>query len=63
MTYCFVRSNSLDKMDRNYAEDQANEVEALESIYCDDIDGEVCVNNISIQFQKGWKKQSIHYIF
>lgn len=27
------------KMERNYAEDQANEVEALESIYCDDIEG------------------------
>lgn len=26
-------------MERNYAEDQANEVEALESIYCDDIEG------------------------
>lgn len=25
-------------MERNYAEDQANEVEALESIYCDDIE-------------------------
>lgn len=26
-------------MERNYAEDQANEVEALESIYCNDIEG------------------------
>lgn len=26
-------------MERNYGEDQANEVEALESIYCDDIEG------------------------
>lgn len=26
-------------MERNYKEDQANEVEALESIYCDDIEG------------------------
>lgn len=26
-------------MERNFAEDQANEVEALESIYCDDIEG------------------------
>lgn len=29
-------------MERNYAEDQANEVEALESIYCDDIEGTNC---------------------
>lgn len=27
-------------MERNYAEDQNNEIEALESIYCDDIEGE-----------------------
>lgn len=26
-------------MERNYKEDQANEIEALESIYCDDIQG------------------------
>lgn len=26
-------------MERNYVEDQSNEVEALESIYCDDIEG------------------------
>lgn len=26
-------------MDRNYKEDQTNEVEALESIYCNDIEG------------------------
>lgn len=28
-------------MERNYAEDQANEIEALESIYCNDIEGEM----------------------
>lgn len=27
-------------MERNYKEDQANEIEALESIYCDDIESE-----------------------
>lgn len=32
-------------MERNYAEDQANEVEALESIYCDDIEGKQNLNN------------------
>lgn len=26
-------------MERNYKEDQNNEIEALESIYCDDIEG------------------------
>lgn len=26
-------------MERNYKEDQANEVEALESIYCNDYEG------------------------
>lgn len=26
-------------MERNHKEDQANEMEALESIYCDDIEG------------------------
>lgn len=31
-------------MERNYAEDQANEVEALESIYCDDIEGKIQIN-------------------
>lgn len=31
-------------MERNFAEDQANEVEALESIYCDDIEGKKIPN-------------------
>lgn len=40
-------------MERNYAEDQANEVEALESIYCNDIEGEVsyqllCFVNLNV---------------
>lgn len=45
-------------MDRNYKDDQINEVEALESIYCDDIEGIHIYNflnsiyHISFQFSK-----------
>lgn len=39
-------------MDRNYVEDQTNEIEALESIYCDDIEGIFCfvVSNQYVKF-------------
>lgn len=37
-------------MERNYAEDQANEVEALESIYCSDIEGKNCRETLNFEF-------------
>lgn len=39
--HCLSGRRFFNKMERNYVEDQANEIEALESIYCDDIEGNV----------------------
>lgn len=41
-----IKISTKQKMERNYAEDQANEVEALESIYCDDIEGKLHISSI-----------------
>lgn len=52
-------------MERNYGEDQANEVEALESIYCDDIEGKVCKrsHSLSIDYYRSidYYYQYYHY--
>lgn len=45
----FIFLLTANAMERNYKEDQNNEIEALESIYCDDIEGTVAsANNLFI---------------
>lgn len=54
-------------MERNYKEDQANEIEALESIYCDDMESKRSTHQYLFNFHLekfiSWQAITILMIF